>query len=298
VGELIFPAIRIVIRPLVFGFAVLAGYFVAWGLVFCVDAVTRAFFGTLTGAVGWIPFAGKVIKTPLLAVQHKLTSYLGGLEAHFDRQMAARWHAFASLVSQLAADTRAAAIFDYQIARRYATLWGNAAVAAIVARAHAVSHAVGARVHAVTQVVTRIEKVITTKADVYVVRKVRAIAAQIAHTVEWDIPLLRRRERALTDSVGRLWHRVKSRERALGLGAVTALFVAAIGRLGLGWIRCRNVGRVGRNVCGMNPGLLESLLADSLLIVGAISIVELARELQRITPDVVDGVRFAIRETQ
>ncbi len=261
----------------------LAGYFVAWGLVFCVDAVTRAFFGTISGAVSWIPYAGKVISTPLLAIEHKLTSYLGGLESHFDSQMAARWHAFASLVSQLAADTRAAAIFDYQIARRYATLWGNAAVAAIVARAHAVSHAVGARVHVVTQTVTRIEKVIGTKADVYVVRKVRALAAQLAHAVEWDIPGLRARERSLADSVGRLWHRVRSQEKALGLGAVVALVVAALGRLGIGWVRCGNVGKVGKNVCGMNPDLLESLLADSLLIVGTLSLVEFSREMVDVT---------------
>jgi hypothetical protein len=57
----------------------------------------------------------------------------------------------------------------------------------------------------------------------------------------------------------------------------------ALGRLGLGWARCSNVGKVGRRVCGMDASLLESVLADSLLILGTLSLVTFAEEMQDVT---------------
>lgn len=292
----IVPAARVVLKPLLFAFGVLAGYFVAFGLVFCMDAIVRAFFGTVSGAVGWIPFAGKVLTKPLTTIERHLTSYLGGLEAHFERQMAIRWHLLASLVSQLAADTRAAAIYDWQLARKFATLWGNAAIGAVVKGVHAAVKVVHAQVHALTPKVIYVQKLVGSKADAFVHRLVRVLQGEIAHVIDWSIPRLRARDRALSDSLGRLWHRVRAERHALGIGAFTGLLVMALGRLGLGWMRCKGFTKLGKRACGMNPSLLEALLADTLLIAGTISIVELARELQRITPTVTDAISGVIRE--
>lgn len=49
-------------------------------------------------------------------------------------------------------------------------------------------------------------------------------------------------------------------ERLLGAAAVATLVGAALNRLGLRWLRCGNVKRAGRGVCGMDSGLLEDLL--------------------------------------
>lgn len=100
----------------------------------------------------------------------------------------------------------------------------------------------------------------------------------------------------LTDA----WEAVKKRlGKVTKLGTIAGLIgltAGVLGKLGLGWLRCARVGRVGRAVCGMNDGLLESLLADALLVVGAISIVEFAKELQTVEDEVVRALRGFVRE--
>jgi hypothetical protein len=293
---IVVPAARVVLKPLLFAFGVLAGYFVAWGLVFVMDAVVRAFFGTATGAISWIPYAGKVLSTPLLAIEHKLTSYLGGLEAHFDAQMAARWHALASLVTQLAYDTKAAAILDWNIARKLATSFGNTVITQVVGGVHKIVKVVQSEVHTVTRTVVRVEKIVGTKADAAVARAVGVLEGEIGHVIDWTIPRLRARERSLSDSLGRLWHRVRANEGRLALGAAVALVVTALGRLGLGWIRCRNVTKVGRRICGLDPSQIEGLLLDTLAIVGTVSLIEFIRDAQAIENVALDALGGFIRE--
>lgn len=62
------------------------------------------------------------------------------------------------------------------------------------------------------------------------------------------------------------------------------------------WVRCRNVARVGRRLCASDPGLLDSLLADLLVIAGTISVVEFARECQDVAPPLEDGLHYFLRE--
>lgn len=295
---IIVPAARVVFKPLIFAFGVLAGYFVAFGVVFCMDALVRAFFGTAAGTLGWIPFLGKVITKPLLSIEHKLTSYLGGLEAHFERQMAARWHSLAALVEQLAADTKAAAIFDWQLARKYALLWGNAAVGAVAKGVHTIVKVVRAEVHTVVRKVVHVERIVGSKADAFVHRLVRVLQGEVAHVIDWSIPRLRARDRALSDSLGRLWHRIRAHEGALGLTAAAALVAAALARLGLGRLGCLNRKNALRTLCGMHPSLLESLLAGTLVLASPISVVDLTKAAQAFTSEAEDGLRWFVRELQ
>src|SRR5437764_1465863 len=58
-----------------------------------------------------------------------------------------------------------------------------------------------------------------------------------------------------------------------------------------------NVYKVGKRACGMNPDLLESLLADTLLIAGTVSLVEFARGMQDVTEEVTPLIRTFWRAT-
>lgn len=73
--------------------------------------------------------------------------------------------------------------------------------------------------------------------------------------------------------------------------AAIGLLIAALARIGLGWTRCSNVSKTGKQICGMNPSLLESLLADTLLIVGTVSLVEFAEGMQDVTAEVAPLIR-------
>jgi hypothetical protein len=54
------------------------------------------------------------------------------------------------------------------------------------------------------------------------------------------------------------------------------------------WLFCRKVKNVGNRLCGLDSDLLSSLLLDTVLIAGTVSVVEFARELQAIEGEAVE----------
>lgn len=64
---------------------------------------------------------------------------------------------------------------------------------------------------------------------------------------------------------------------------------AALGKMGLGSLRCRNVKRSLNATCGLPLEVLEDLLAVGGLVGGTIGLVEFAREMRTVTED-IDGV--------
>lgn len=85
--------------------------------------------------------------------------------------------------------------------------------------------------------------------------------------------------------------KVRDFAKRFGPAALLGSVVYAIGRIGFGWVRCSKVGKAGRQICGMNDDLLESLLADTLLVVGTLSLVEFAREMVGVTDTAVKPIQ-------
>lgn len=85
--------------------------------------------------------------------------------------------------------------------------------------------------------------------------------------------------------------RLRSLGRVLTPAGIIGLVAAAIGRMGLGWVRCGNVKDVGKAVCGMDRGLLDAILADATLILGTVSLVEFAEGMQEVMGAVTPEVR-------
>src|SRR6266516_3064603 len=56
------------------------------------DGNVAELFGTITGAVGWIPYAGKVLKAPVHRIEQKVTHALGTAEEAFDRRIGTSFH--------------------------------------------------------------------------------------------------------------------------------------------------------------------------------------------------------------
>jgi len=61
---------------------------------------------------------------------------------------------------------------------------------------------------------------------------------------------------------------------------LAALGVALLARIGAGWVRCTNMRRVGRRICGVNPSWIDEFLAATLLIVGVQSYRDFVKEAQ------------------
>lgn len=157
--------------------------------------------------------------------------------------------------------------------------------------------------------ITTVERVTVAKSKVVadsrvpaLERELHALEAKVAHearAVALPAPVTIPRELPKIGELDRAWQWTKDHLGTLRkLGTVAGLIgltAAVLSKLGLGWVRCSKVGRVGRNVCGMDEALLESLIADALLVVGAVSIVEFAKALQGIEAEVVAGLeRFVV----
>lgn len=119
------------------------------------------------------------------------------------------------------------------------------------------------------------------RAPVHIVHDITRVATHYATTVvNKAVAVPWPRIRAAEREVAGLDRRVRSLEKPAALAALAAILTATIARTSFRWLRCSRVRRVGKQVCGMDAGILDALLADTLLIVGTISLVEFAEGLQ------------------
>lgn len=269
----------------------LAALLFVLGCIYVIDAFVRALFGTVSGAVSWVPWLGHVVTTPVHAVERKITGALGTAESYFDSRIGMSFHKLARIGDQIGRELYGLALVSLTIAKvltgsltradlgtiwhRLSTTWsglvgqvekvGSAVYGPLTGELHRLEHWLNARVH--------------------------ALEGAIAGGIPRDIAGLRWRTRTLERGYERLWKEVKRHEKLLGIGALTGVVAVVLGRLGLGWTRCSNVNKLGRNVCGMNAQLLESLLADTLLIAGTLSLVEFAKEMQSVEAGAVRVVQ-------
>jgi hypothetical protein len=145
---------------------------------------------------------------------------------------------------------------------------------------HATSGITAAMYHALTQRVTALAA------------HVAHIAKSIPHAIPHVIPRLGRLERTAVDYVK--LHKWLKRALAGALGLTVVL--AALKRAGLSFIRCTNVKKTGKRLCGLDPGLLDALLLGTTLIVGTISLREFAQEVESVTDEVSGLIHGFIRD--
>lgn len=117
----------------------------------------------------------------------------------------------------------------------------------------------------------------------------------IPQVINRDIPRLKGKTRAHDHDISNLRARVKRIEKALGLGIIAGIVVRTLAKVAP-WIFCRNVKRVARQLCGTNSNLIDDLLMGTIAIGGALSIVELAKELQTVMGPAVEGIEELITE--
>lgn len=90
--------------------------------------------------------------------------------------------------------------------------------------------------------------------------------------------------------------RLRRLERSLPAAVGIAAVIAAIGRLGLGFLRCGNVKKMGKRVCGMDTSLLDSLLLDTLAIFSVLSVVEFTHELRSVEDEALKLMGRLVKE--
>lgn len=274
--ELIPVAERVLLRSLLIPITALCAYLFVWGCCQAVSAVARAFFGTAEGAVGWIPFVGKIVEHKITDVEHKIVSMIGGYGRHYENQFFTRWHSLASMLRQWAYQIEDTAVTVFHVAHAVARLAGQLALgntSGLRAYIHRIERYING---AIAARLARIGKVAGHAAPASVTRAVGVLEGELGRVIEWDIPKLRARERWLTKSLDRLWHRIRAGEKVIVSTAVVGAVAVALGRLGLGWLRCSSFKSLGRKIgCG-GFAALDDLLFGAVTALAVTDICEFA----------------------
>ena len=121
---------------------------------------------------------------------------------------------------------------------------------------------------------------LTLRAPLHIVHEITKVATKYATTVVNEtIALPRPRIGRLEREAGALGKRVDRLARRVAPAALAAAVAGAIATSSLRWIRRPCLNKVSKGVCRIDPGLLDSLLADTALIVGTVSLAEFAKGL-------------------
>jgi hypothetical protein len=243
---------------------------VVYGMVLGIDAIVRGFFGTVSGAVGWIPYLGKIVESPIKTIERKIVSFLSGLEADIDKAIGWSWHQLASVATHL----------WHQLERESLLIWHLAKFLSGVPTLHELLHverwfhrevrrAEAIAEHAIEHAVRHDAKALRSVAH-GVFPRLRSLEHEVEHVIPREIKHTRALAKEAEAEAARAWDVI----RAHPWTAVTSAFVGAVAialdRLGLGGLRCSELGNSLRNRgCGFWSALedLLGLLVDAVLIV-------------------------------
>lgn len=293
-----------------------AGLFVV-GLVAAVTALFLVLlrFGavTLIGGllrwlahlVSWVPFVGGLTEDGINAGINAVDEALGAAVA-----------ASTGLASSMIHDAWKLTVWVGDTIADLATSTAHAVTTIVTSTipnaVHAITHPITLTVAEIEARIGRVErhaladvrnairavKAATAGALVLVTNRIRAAEHSIASTLPAELGRVETDIRGWTSKqLRRLTRRMSAVEEAIGLTALTGLIVTVIARE-LPWIRCPNVGRAAKSLCGMPVNSLEKLLGEALLattlVVATIDLVELSRELQPLMVDTATVTRVLL----
>jgi hypothetical protein len=241
----------------------LAAFLFARGMIQMVDAVVRVLFGATERVAGFIPFGGRIVRAPIHKLEQRLTNVLGSAINTLDRYIAHSWHVAAHLIRRLGG----------QIVDLAETLYMLAAITQFLVPYVVFRRTLAALLHplrtaqqierALRRAETTTVTIVKTQVVHGVLPRVGSIEAELDHVIEIDIPALRARVKELERRATHSWEWLRKHQRSLAAVAFSGAVAMALRRLGLGWLRCRNVRKVGKAVCGLPASLLDDLLALS-----------------------------------
>lgn len=281
---------RVAVKEALPALGALTAFCFAWGLMQLLDRFCRALFGTAEGLVGWVPFAGKIAKRSIHKIEQKVSNYIGTAERGIDAHIASSYHKLAGIIRSIPS----------RLVDEAGLLLGVVAALVLLPTWTAVKYLIRVATAPLRSAVADLNH------DVRRLRggvkelghllkhttwgRIAALAALIAGVLEHDLPGIRHREKAIARDLARLKRWVRHRRVALTTGAFLGAFVWALGKLGIGWIRCSNWRRIGKTVCGLPRSRIDALLG---LLAGAFVLAEIrtvARFAEAVEREAAEGV--------
>lgn len=270
-------------------------FIVAWGLTKCADRLARALFGTINGAIAWVPGVNRIVSKPVKAVEKKITDFLGSLVVDLEGRIGAMWHALGKLNRAMADAIVDNAQALMQIVRYLPPV---STIQSILNILHALAKhdaATQARIKGLTHDVAQGETVAQHASAQAAKAHARATAVPADVVAPGDLAGLRDRVRATEDELARLWKWTRSHSRTVVAGLALGALAHALARMKLGWLRCSKVRRLGKRACGLDEALVTDLIEDSLLIIGTFSLLEFAETMGEIAEDTARAINAFAR---
>jgi hypothetical protein len=270
------PEAVIIVRavPEVGKIAILA---VALGTILAVDAVVRAFFGTLTGSVGWIPYLGKVVEAPIHKIEQKVVSFLSGIEHDIDGALGHAIHQTAKLAEQLVKTLENTAVELILIGFLAAGFTANVLLPKL-------ERFVRGAIRKVEEEIRRTERHVI-KQGAHITRvtvhnifpRIKGAEVAIQRVVEHELTPIRKTAHEAERIAVRTQKEVRSLRHRVSNKAILAAVGAAIGTVALDALRCVNFGNLfKKRGCGLWNDLesLLGLFADVLIFANVCAILD------------------------
>lgn len=159
---------------------------------------------------------------------------------------------------------------------------------------HAATHAIWARIAWLERQIAALPD----HAETIIERPVKVITHRITRVEKVATSVALPRIGYLERELGGLKARLRELERLGVAGVVGVVAGTVLARLGLGWARCSNVTKVGRHLCGLDRGLLDTLLLGSTVIVSTVSLVEWAELMLELEEELAGAILGGFRETR
>lgn len=288
-AEVVPPAGPVTLPALAALFA-LCALIVAIGMVKLVDAISRAFFGTISGAVGWIPFAGKVVAHSLHKVEQKISHMLGTAERKLDGWVALTWHTLAHVVAMVGQEIQGAAETTWRLAqqakafvhRREVTHEIRGAVKPVKAQQSTMRH----DLHNLSSEQRALHKSVAQ--GVY--PRLKAGEVYDRTVARPAIRTARAEAKAAEDQAIATYKWLVKHRLSVLTGVFTGAVAFALSRLGGGWIRCANWRKIGKTVCRMPMSEIDNLLGLLALAFALASLREIAAFAESVTEEAARGV--------
>jgi hypothetical protein len=118
-----------------------------------------------------------------------------------------------------------------------------------------------------------------------------AIEAEIAHDIGLPIPHLKARTRAAEQISVHAWRWIRTHPGSVASAAFLGAIAAVLGRVGSGFIFCRNWKHLGKQVCRTPFGLFDEFLAVVFAAEAIAALPELVKEMQAVTKDTAGFVK-------
>lgn len=275
------------LAPLIVLLGEWCGLIFALGCVFVVGYFVTAIAGTLAGFSVHLPFIGDPVANIIHKAERAVTDKLGQAESFLDAKAGGAWHEMARLLDWTYREMRSHANLLYTIA---GLMVGPAAVGAIRAgisvlhgNVHAAQHRITSTYARVLHLEHRLQHTITAG----VLPRIGRLEREYDHVIDRDIAGLRSRTKAIEGQYTKLWDYVRSHPWTIVTDATVAAVAVSLGRLGLNWLRCPSLGRLGRRVgCG-GFDLLEELFAASLTAFAVTDLCDFAAGVQVVAEELV-----------